>query len=195
MKCRKIHRRAILIHEVYQHKNIRLNPRNYLGKANCFLTLCCFDRRKVFSNHDNCKWLLNHLRELSSVRNFAVHAFCIMPDHLHLLVQGLNPASDLLGFMKSLRIKTSREFAAKHSLPLWQKNYSDHILRPNESPSAVAWYIWLNPVRAGLASSPGVYSFAGSFTTSIPAASPLSPVWIPAYKIQNRPPQKAAATR
>jgi len=179
---------------MYQHKNIRLNPRNYLGKAAYFVTLCCFDRRKVFSDPDNCKWLLNHLRELSSVHNFAVHAFCIMPDHFHLLVQGLNPVSDLVGFMKSFRIKTSREFAAKHSFPLWQKKYFDHILRPNESLSAVAWYIWLNPVRADLASSPGVYSFAGSFTTSIPATSPLSPAWLPPFKFKNRPPQKVAAT-
>jgi hypothetical protein len=31
-----------------------------------------------------------------------------MPDHLHVLVEGLEPASDLLQFLKSFKIKTSR---------------------------------------------------------------------------------------
>ena len=96
--------------------------------------------------------------------------------------------------MKSLKIKTSREFAMNNDTPLWQKKYFDHILRPKESMDAVAWYIWLNPVRAGLERAPGLYPFAGSLTTKIPNCSIWPDFWAPSYKIKKRPPQKAAAT-
>ena len=85
--------------------------------------------------------------------------YCVMPDHVHLLVDGLRAASDFLAFTKSLKLKTSREFAVASGNPLWQKKYFDHILRPKESMDAVPWYIWLNPVRAGLGRAAGIYPF------------------------------------
>jgi hypothetical protein len=106
----------------------------------------------------------------------------------------LLPTSDLLHFMKTLKISTSREFAPGNGTPLWQKKYFDHILRPKESMDAVAWYIWVNPVRAALARAPGLYTFAGSFITNIPSCSTWPDFWVPPYKVKRRPPQKAAAT-
>jgi REP element-mobilizing transposase RayT len=90
-----------------------------------------------------------------------------MLDHIHLLAPGLKPSSDFLNFVKAFKIKTSREFANETNEQLWQKNFYDHILRPNESAESVAWYIWLNPMRARLATSPTEFPFAGSFTNAI----------------------------
>ncbi|HEY2547149.1 MAG TPA: transposase [Candidatus Acidoferrum sp.] len=159
---------------MYHHKNIRLSPSNYQGKASYFVTLCCHDRQVTFSNPANCVHLLEILRATSASRSFAIHAYCIMPDHVHLLAEGLEPHSDLLNFLKTLKLKSSRAFSSHLNHPLWQKKYYDHILRPNESPDSVAWYIWLNPVRAGLATHPAEFPFAGSFTTTIPK-TPLRP--------------------
>jgi putative transposase len=180
---------------MYHHKNIRLNPSSYLGKSNYFVTLCCLNRRRLFTDSANCSHLLDILRETSASRYFSVHAYCIMLDHLHLLVEGLEPYSDLLNFLKTFKIKSSRVFAAQINQPLWQKKYYDHVLRPNESVDPVAWYIWLNPVRAGLAAQPGVYPFAGSFTTSIPKTHLLRDTWTPPHKSKTRRLQKAAATK
>jgi len=41
--------------------------------------------------------------------SFDVHAYCLMPDHLHFLAEGTEPTSDLRHFIKSLKIKTSRQ--------------------------------------------------------------------------------------
>ena len=187
--------RAMITRSVmYFHKNIRLIAANYTGKRAYFVTQCCHDRQKYFANPARCEWLLSHVRVLSANHCFTVPAYCVMPDHVHLLVDGLSPTSDFLKFMKSLKIKTSREFAINGGFPLWQKKYFDHILRPKESMDAVAWYIWLNPVRAGLERVPGLYPFAGSFTTEIPTWLTWPDFWVPPYKIKRRPPQKAAAT-
>ena len=74
-----------------------------------------------------------------------------MPDHLHVLLHGGKASADLLGFVKVFKHKTSFHFARHTGKRLWQTSFYDHILRGDEAPADVAWYIWLNPVRAGLA--------------------------------------------
>ncbi len=180
---------------MYFNRNIRLGATNYTGRNAYFVTQCCHERRKYFADSARCEWLLSLLRPLSTAYSFAIPAYCVMPDHVHLLMDGLLATSDFLKFMKILKIKTSREFAAENRFPLWQKKYFDHILRPKESMDAVAWYIWLNPARAGFARVPGTHPFAGSFTTEIPKCSAWTGTWVPPYSVKMRPPQKAAATK
>jgi len=117
----------------------------------------------VFAKPEQAVWLIDQLREQSASNQFAVHAYCVMPDHLHALVFGLEPASSMLAFAKILKQKTSYEFRRKFSEPLWQKKFYDHILRPKDSPAAVAVYIWMNPVRKNLCKTPHDYPFSGSF--------------------------------
>ena len=179
---------------MWHHKNIRLSEKNYRGKLRCFLTICCAERKRHFSSGENCGRLLAFLQESAARHSFDVHAFCVMPDHLHFLVQGVKPDSDLLRFVKAFKIKSSREFAAKHGCELWQKKYYDHILREKESMESVAWYIWMNPVRAGIVDRPKDYAFVGSFTMKIPDVTELPETWQPPYRTEKRPPQKAAAT-
>ena len=126
---------------MYFHKNIRLVPVNYIGQRAHFVTLCCHERSIQFREPENSEWFLAHLRDVTAASFFAVIAYCVMPDHVHLLVMGLSPRSDFLGFMKALKIKTSRELVKRGGGILWQKKYFDHILRPKESMDAAAWYI------------------------------------------------------
>ena len=58
--------------------------------------------------------------------------------------------SNLPSLIKAFKRKSSISFSRKTGEPLWQKKFYDHILRRHESYDAVAWYIWMNPVRAGL---------------------------------------------
>jgi len=164
---------------MFFHKKIRLSPNNYLGRQCYFVTLCCFDRLRVFSDSTACSWLLEILRAESVTRDFAIHAYCIMPDHIHFLAEGLLPSSDLANFVKSFKIKTSRAYLKSAPHPLWQKKFFDHILRPNEQIEPVAYYIWMNPVRKGLSRAVGKYPFARSFTQM--SAQMPSPSWSPPW--------------
>ena len=147
-----------------ERKTTRLSPSNYHGRHLYFVTLCCFERRKVFRVAFRCRWLLEFIQMEATARYFCVPAYCIMPDHCHLLLEAIDESSDLLHFMKSLKIKTSRRFWEQERQPLWQRSYFDHILRRSEEIESVAWYIWLNPVRKGLVRQPQDYTFAGSLT-------------------------------
>jgi hypothetical protein len=112
-----------------------------------------------------------------------------MPNHFNFLLEGTSQESDLLGFMKSFKIKSSRAYALETSQALWQKKYFDHILRSRESPESVAWYIWMNPVRAGLSAKAGEYPFAGSFTGLMDRLVSHPESWTPPWK-----PQKPSAS-
>ena len=74
---------------VFHHKNIRLPADRYIGKQWSFVTVCCANRRKFFTAPEICSWFLGIVRRDASTHNFAIHAYCLMPDHVHLLLQGL----------------------------------------------------------------------------------------------------------
>jgi len=87
-----------------------------------------------------------------------------MPDHLHLLVSGREPDSDCLALINGFKQVTGYRFKQQTRQRLWQHKPYDHILRPDESWEAVAWYIWMNPVRQGLCAQPQDWPFSGSWT-------------------------------
>jgi REP element-mobilizing transposase RayT len=107
----------------FAHKNIRLRPENYRGTRLIFIALCCEARKCVFENRDTARWLVDCLREEAEANRFAVHAFCVMPDHLHALVQGFEPSSDLLRFLKILKQKTAFQYQQRSGKVLWQKKF------------------------------------------------------------------------
>ena len=163
-------------------KNIRLAPFNYVGYQDYFVTMCCFRRQNIFSDPRHCQDLLALLYAECASRQFSVPAYCLMPDHLHFLAEGMHPASDLLRLLKSFKIKSSRKFAVLERFTLWQKGFYEHILGPGESVESVAWYIWLNPVRKGMVSRARDYTFSGSFTDMKIPASWDAPCWRPPWK-------------
>ena len=162
-------------------KNIRLGPGSYVGQQNYFVTICCSNRRKIFIQRSRCSWLLEVFRSECVARNFTIHAYCVMPDHFHFLAEGLQLSSDLLNLIKSFKLKTSRTYAREKGQILWQRKFYDHILRPNEPPESVAWYIWLNPVRKRLSATPHAYPLNGSFVSCVPRTEP-SITWLPPWR-------------
>ena len=168
--------------ELPARKSVHLDRSRYLGRRLYFVTICCFQRKKIFLNSEIAHWLLGVLRAESAARCFNIHAYCVMPDHLHFLAEGMEPGSGLLRFVKSFKIKTSRQFAQKYEGALWQKDFYEHILRLADSVEAVSFYVWLNPVRAGLVDRPQGYAHVGSFSGSKMPAAWGTADWCPPWK-------------
>src|SRR5258708_36111578 len=167
--------------ELRSRKNIRLTPHNYLGRNLYFVTICSYQRQSVFLDAKLSTWILDLLRSESAAKPFRVHAYCLMPDHLHFLAEGTEPGSDLLHLVKSFKIKSSRRYLREAERVLWQKRFYEHILREAASVEAVAWYIWLNPVRKGLVGNPRDYPFAGSYSGRKMPAVWNVPEWRPPW--------------
>ncbi|HKW62918.1 MAG TPA: transposase [Candidatus Acidoferrum sp.] len=167
---------------MFIHKSIRLPEDRYRSSEWYFITFCCEGRQTVFLQKARAEWLLKNIQATSIAHAIAVHAYCIMPDHVHLLLQRRDPLSDVLKFLKLLKQRTGYEYKQETGRGLWQKKSYDRILREGDSPDAVAWYIWMNPVRRGFCNKPGEYVFSGSLTGQGPSSQPPTQSWLPPWK-------------
>jgi putative transposase len=168
----------------FRRKNIRLRPQAYVGRKLHFVTLCFCNRRRAGADPRIARSLIEQLRLRAAEFGFVAHAYCVMPDHMHLLVEGKRADSDLMRFVEFFKQETGFELGYVRGRRLWQFKYYDHIVRANESADRIAWYIWANPVRKGLCRTPREYPFSGSLT-EIGAAMLKKPVveqWIPPWK-------------
>ena len=145
-------------------KNIRLPSSHYRGRRIYFVTLCFHNRRRFGANPRVAHWVLQKLQKHAAICEFYVHAYCIMPDHVHVLAAAATESSNLIKFVESFKQETAVGFSSRTHRQLWQFKYYDHILRGRDSADRVAWYIWQNPVRKGLCRAPTDYRFLGSFT-------------------------------
>ncbi len=91
---------------------------------------------------------------------FALLAYCFMPDHLHVLVEG-SAESDLTLFMKDFKQGTSFDYKQRCGKQLWQRSYYDHVIRNDEDEEAAFAYILENPVQAGLVENFDAYPYTG----------------------------------
>jgi putative transposase len=101
------------------------------------------------------------LQSAAAKHNMRVYAYCFMPDHLHLLVQG-GPSSFTPDFVHDFKGKSGLSFKRSSGRDLWQKSYHDRVLRTYEGLLDVARYIAWNPVRGGLVEQPRDYPHLGS---------------------------------
>jgi len=141
---------------------------SYRGIHRYLLTFCTIERVRVFERPEYVTDALQQIRITAGIERFAILAYCFMPDHLHLLVEGLNEHSDLKQFAKMAKQRSGASHALSRSGRLWQEGYWETVLRIDQDPGAVARYIFENPVRAGLAMSPDDYPYLGSDVWALP---------------------------
>ena len=145
----------------------RLEGFSYIGCHQYFLTTCTFDRRRTFLDHVVATQTIEQFRTTSRSEEFELLAYCVMPDHAHLLVEGLTGRSDFRRFAKMAKQRSGAAYALTSDQPLWQKGYYEHVLREEEDAKDIARYIIANPVRAKIVESPDGYAYSGSDKWSI----------------------------
>jgi REP element-mobilizing transposase RayT len=96
----------------------------------------------------------------------AVIAYCLMPDHLHLVVEGRCDGADCLEFVRVFKQTTAFARKKEHGGQLWQDSFFDHVLRDTEATQRVVRYVLENPMRAGLVRYPWEYDHSGSLVYS-----------------------------
>ncbi len=81
-----------------------------------------------------------------------------MPDHWHGLVQ-LGACTTLSSLLRRIKSNTARGLPESISRPVWSPGFHDRAIRKDRDLKATARYITMNPVRAGLVSSPRFYPY------------------------------------
>ncbi|MCF7668200.1 MAG: DUF1156 domain-containing protein [Verrucomicrobia bacterium] len=89
---------------------------------------------------------------------YNLHAWTIMPNHVHVLITPLheNSISSILHSWKSFTAKKSNKLLG-HNGKFWQEEYFDRMIRDKAHFDAAVRYIEENPVKAGLCKTPAAW--------------------------------------
>jgi len=92
---------------------------------------------------------------------FDLYHYCLMPNHVHLLVR-TTQAQDFSLFMKKINLSYFRYYKQKYQWVghFWQDRYKSQPVGKDDYFIQCGKYIELNPVRAGLVEDPGDYQFS-----------------------------------
>jgi REP element-mobilizing transposase RayT len=158
----------------------RLTSFDYTGHYAYHITIRTATSRPVFADLDLGRSCAGALMELAAKHGFTVIAFCLMPDHIHLLAQGETDGANLKAFISAFKQRTGFQYKKATGRPLWQVSYFDRALRRGEDLQTVADYVFSNPVKDGLVEDATHYAlsggafFTGATTDRAEATGPTS---------------------
>ena len=107
-------------------------------------------RTPVFTSPAVAAAAIDVLRRHAAATGVPVYAWCVMPDHVHLIL-GASPNCDIVtvvGQCKNLAQREAWRLGVKGAF--CQTSFWDHFLRGDERLAHAIEYILNNPVRSGL---------------------------------------------
>ena len=140
----------------------RIPGYSYVGVQRYFITTCTHERAEHFTGKAIVDPVVDQFLRTAQEFEISIVAYCVMPDHIHLLVDGQHDGAELLPFMKMAKQRTGYDFKQRTGKRLWQAGYFEHVLRDEERTEDVVFYIVANPIRKHLVENVLDYPFWGS---------------------------------
>lgn len=143
--------------------NQRLDPAVYAEPETlAFFTIRAYEHHAPFTSPIINATIVKTLMEDRLRLGIHVLVYCLMPDHLHLLLTPRKRGSSMLTLLDQFKGKSTNDsWKAGWSGKLWQPRHYDHVLRVEEEFANVALYILQNPIRARLVERPRDYLWSG----------------------------------
>ena len=155
-----------------QRRSPRIRGFNYPPTLAYSITICTRHRIPFLADQEVGRIVVECLKDHAQRCRYRLIAYCIMPDHIHILT---GPSSDeraipLPRFIRQFKAAVTYSLATL-SLggSIWQRSFYDHVLRKDEDLAEVARYILDNPVRKGLVDAPEQYPLSRCFLDEWPA--------------------------
>ena len=133
------------------------------------------EQKDVFKSQRDREKFLEYLESSTERYGAVVHAYCLMSNHYHLLLE--TPAGNLSQIMRHINgaYTTYFNIKRKRSGHLFQGRYKAILVEFDEYAIELSRYIHLNPVRAGMVARPEEYRWS-SFNNYIGRGS--APKWL-----------------
>lgn len=157
--------------ELRKRKQIHLKEFDYSSHEDIFfLTICTANKQDYFSDPRISKIIIDELEHRRANQEIRLFCYCIMPDHLHMLIRlnesytkkkgafGERTLQNWVSAFKRYTAKILREMG--NVKPFWQSNFYDHVVRKDESLLEICSYILNNPVRKGMVSNWEEYPYS-----------------------------------
>ncbi len=118
------------------------------------------ERKAVFKSKRDREKFLEYLETATERYNAMIHAFCLMDNHYHLLLE--TPSGNLPQIMRHINGAYTTYFNAKRSRSghLFQGRYKAILVEKDEYAKELSRYIHLNPVRAEMVETPDAYAWS-----------------------------------
>jgi REP element-mobilizing transposase RayT len=119
----------------------------------------------------SCRWLADpRIAQIveeallygASQGKYDLHAWVIMPDHGHMVIEPKAPIQRIMQWLKSATAHRANAVLDRAGEPFWMREYYDRWMRSDAEISKTIAYLEDNPVRAGLAASAEEYRWSSA---------------------------------
>ena len=120
------------------------------------------NRQVVFASEEDYQYYVDNLCEWKEKLGCKVYAYCLMTNHVHLIVDPGEDGGNLARLMKRLAGRQTRYLnkLEKRTGSLWVGRFKSSTISTNEYLLACCRYVELNPVRAGIVADPIDYRWS-----------------------------------
>jgi putative transposase len=140
-------------------------PTRACQSSRCFfVTSSTWERRALFQSGPMARLFLDVLFHYRKEGRFLLYEFVLMPDHFHLLI---TPNSEITLERAIQLVKGGCSFRASKELgfkgEIWQRGFTDHLIRDTQDFEKHRGYIRNNPVIRGLVSRAEEYHYCSAW--------------------------------
>jgi putative transposase len=120
------------------------------------------NRNAVFISDQDYAYYLENLIEAKRDFGIKVYAYCLMTNHVHLVVDPGNEIASISYLMKRLAARQTRYVnkLERRTGSLWEGRYKVSPIETDSYLLACCRYVELNPVKAGMVESPEDYRWS-----------------------------------
>ncbi len=153
----------------HHRRSIRLKGYDYSRAGAYFVTICTQNRAHLFGEVVEGEMRLNTFGEIVQAVWFdlphhyghvQLDAFVVMPNHVHGIIvltadpigagfkpapTGRYPLSEVVRAFKTFSARRINHMRGTPGVPVWQRNYYEHIIRNDRELNAIRRYIFDNP--------------------------------------------------
>ncbi|MEQ8975509.1 MAG: transposase [Coleofasciculus sp. C1-SOL-03] len=147
----------------HHRRSIRLKDYDYTQPGFYFITICTWQRQTLLGEiidsqmqlSDSGKFVYLHWQNLLHYHpNLKLDEFVIMPNHLHGILiltadttrQKHHSLPEIIRGFKTFSARRINKNRRQKGVPVWQRGYYEHIIRNEQSLTAIREYIVNNPI-------------------------------------------------
>lgn len=163
--------------QMHRRRSIRLKGYDYSQPGAYFITICAQDRACIFGEIVDGQMRLSPAGEIvreewyktAAIRpNVELDEFVVMPNHIHgiILINDIgrdtsrrvptmerfgkptsNSIPTIVRLFKSVTTKRINQMRGTPAVPVWQRNYYEHIVRNDKEMDRIRQYVVNNPMQ------------------------------------------------
>jgi putative transposase len=126
-----------------------------------FVTLTTHGRRPIFQISRLAELLIATLLHYRTQGHYKLHAYLVMPDHIHLI---LTPRRMPLAHAVHL-IQLGFAHRLDSKIPIWETSYTAYSIRSLRDLATIRGYLHQVPVRAHLTPTAELYPYSSAYRT------------------------------